>query len=176
MLQYTVKKNILFIFILLLISCKNNKQQLNTIYKLEEITKADQNKLKLLETNKINKNLEIAKFNLLKIEEKKLDSIAFELIYFEYKNYINCVNTLHESTKDIERFRRILITNNNQLKNIKIDCQNLTLNKDDLNKYLTEESMIIKQTSTSIDELLYLIEDAQSQFLALNKQIENIIN
>ena len=50
------------------------------------------------------------------------------------------------------------------------------LNKDDLNKYLTEESVIIKQTSTSIDELLYLIEDAQSQFLALNKQIENIIN
>ena len=42
------------------------------------------------------------------------------------------------------------------------------------NEPLTSEEM--KNPCDGIDELLYLIEDAQSQFLTLNKQIENIIN
>ena len=51
------------------------------------------------------KTLKIAKLNLSKIEEK-LDSIEIRLIYFEYHNYLNCVNKLYENFQNINALKK----------------------------------------------------------------------
>ena len=172
------KRTFIFILIMILFSCNNvkNNQQLKRINKLEKVTELDQNKLQSLAISEIEKKLKIAEFNLLKFERKKLDSTALELIYVEYKNYINCVNTLYESMQSINEFHKILTTNIDQLKNIKVDCQNSALNEEKLDKYLQQEDHVVFETSKSINRLVIEINYEASRFDTLNQQMENIIN
>ena len=167
-----------FLFLILLFSCHNNynNQKSNTISNLEKITIQDYNKLKSLKTNDVENTLEIAKLNLLKIEDKELDSITIELIYFEYRDYLNCINIIYESLKKINNLNSILTNNTNQLKNMKDDYNNSRSKRDDLEKYLLEEIEIVKETSRMVNDVTKKIELETVRFNDLNKKIEEFIN
>ena len=80
-----IKNKFYLLVAILLISCNNyyNFKQISIISDLQSKTEKDQDLLNLLPILDLNNTLKIARLNLSKIEEKKLDSIAIELIYFE---------------------------------------------------------------------------------------------
>ena len=167
-----------FLFLILLSSCYNdyNDQKSKAISSLEKTTMQDYNKLKSLKNNDIESILKIAKLNLLEIEKKEFDSVAIELIYFEYRDYLNCINTIYESLKKIDNLNDIITNNSNQLQNMKDDYNNSRSKRDDLEKYLLEEIEIVKETSRSVNDVTKKIKQETIRFNNLNKQIEEFIN
>ena len=114
------------IIIILFISCYRNynAEKITTVLELEKITKSDVSALQKVNITGVENSLQIAKLNLSKIEEKKLDTIEIRLIYFEYHNYLNCVNKLYENSQKINTLKNTLANNQVQLKNIKSDYKN----------------------------------------------------
>ena len=160
-----IKKNKFYIFLfIILISCNSyyNNKKLDAINQLQKTTTEDYKTLNLLVEDDVENTLKIAKLNLLKIEEKKLDSITMELIYFQYKAYLDCVNKIYEGVQEVNTLNTILTTNSKQLKNIKADYKYSRSKRDDLNKYLLEESNIVAETSVKTQSL---INDLEKQII-----------
>ena len=103
----------LFFLLIILTSCNNyhNRQKMHAITALENKTTDDFYNLTTLMTNDIENVLKIAEFNLSKIEDKKLDSIAMELIYFEYREYLQCVNIIYGASQEIENLKSTIVYN-----------------------------------------------------------------
>ena len=174
-----IKKNRFYIFLfIILISCNSyyNNKKLDAIVQLEKTTTKDYNNLNSLVENDIENTLKIAKLNLLKIEEKELDSITMELIYFQYKAYLDCVNKIYEGSQKVNTLNAILATNSKQLEHIKADYKHSRSKRDDLNQYLLEESNIVAETSVKIKSLINELEKQIIQFDIVNKEIELLIN
>ena len=173
------KKNIQwFIIIILFISCYRhyNSEKTTTVVELEKITKNDISALQELNTIDVENSLKIAKLNLSKIEEKKLDSIEIRLIYFEYHNYLNCVNKLYENFQNINALKKTLTKNQFQLKNIKSDYKNSRERRVDLDKHLLHEKNIVNKTSNKVFNTIKAINEEQIKFDNLNSKIEEILN
>jgi len=166
-----------FIVIILLTSCVQNynNEKINSLLELEQITKTDVQNLELLKKEDVQNILKIAKFNLSQIEEKKLDSMEIELIYFEYRDYLHCINNLHEVMNTIKTLQNTLSVNETQLKNIKYDYANSKERRSDLDKHLLQEKKIVLETSARVFEAINTIKKEKQKFSSLNKKIEEII-
>tara|TARA_B100000700_G_scaffold330049_2_gene454352 strand:+ start:1656 stop:2189 length:534 start_codon:yes stop_codon:yes gene_type:complete len=166
-----------FIVIILLTSCVQNynNEKINSLLELEQITKTDVQNLELLKKEDVQNILKIAKFNLSQIEEKKLDSMEIELIYFEYRDYLHCINNLHEVMNTIKTLQNTLSVNETQLKNIKYDYANSKERRSDLDKHLLQEKKIVLETSARVFEAINTIKKEKKKFSSLNKKIEEII-
>ena len=164
--------------IILFISCYRhyNAEKTTTVLELEKITKNDISALQDLNTIDVDNSLKIAKLNLSKIEEKKLDSIEIRLIYFEYHNYLNCVNKLYENFQNINALKKTLTKNQVQLKNIKSDYKNSRERRGDLDKHLLHEKNIVNETSNKVFNTIKAINEEQIKFDKLNSKIEEILN
>jgi len=174
-----IKKNKFYLLVvILLISCNNyyNIKKINTISDLQSKTHTDHKILNVLPILDLNNTLKIAKLNLSKIEDKKLDSIAIELIYFEYKAYINCVNTVYEGMQEINHLNKVLDTNMQQLNNIKSDYKNSRSKRDDLTPHLIKETKIVNETSVKVKKLVQKLEAQIVQFDTLNSKIESLVS
>ena len=174
-----IKKNIqCFIVIVLLISCYRyyNTEKITTVLELEKITKSDISALQKVNIKDVENSLQIAKLNLSKIEEKKLDTIEIRLIYFEYHNYLNCVNKLYENSQNINALKNTLTKNQVQLKNIKSDYKNSRERRVDLDKHLLHEKSIVNETSNKVLNTIKTINEEQIKFDNLNSKIEEILN
>ncbi len=166
------------IIIILFISCYRNynAEKITTVLELEKITKSDVSALQKVNITGVENSLQIAKLNLSKIEEKKLDTIEIRLIYFEYHNYLNCVNKLYENSQKINTLKNTLANNQVQLKNIKSDYKNSRERRGDLDKHLIYETDIVKETSSKVFNTIKIINEEQSKFDDLNSKIEEILN
>ncbi|MAQ31252.1 MAG: hypothetical protein CMD26_00755 [Flavobacteriales bacterium] len=163
---------------MLFYSCNEryNTENVKNTSILELKTSEDLHNINRLDIKALNNNLKIAKFNLSKIEEMQLDSITIELMYFEYRDYLHCVNNLYESLNEIEKLKTLLNTNITQLANIKKDYKNSRKRRNDLDYYLFEESQIIENTSIKVNQTIYTINYENKRFVHLNKKIEELIN
>tara|TARA_B100001142_G_scaffold329744_1_gene394163 strand:+ start:1741 stop:2232 length:492 start_codon:yes stop_codon:yes gene_type:complete len=163
---------------MLFYSCNEryNTENVKNASILELKTSEDLHNINRLDIKALNNNLKIAKFNLSKIEEMQLDSITIELMYFEYRDYLHCVNNLYESLNEIEKLKTLLNTNITQLANIKKDYKNSRKRRNDLDYYLFEESQIIENTSIKVNQTIYTINYENKRFVHLNKKIEELIN
>ena len=166
------------IIIILFISCYRNynAEKITTVLELEKITKSDVSALQKVNITGVENSLQIAKLNLSKIEEKKLDTIEIRLIYFEYHNYLNCVNKLYENSQKINTLKNTLANNQVQLKNIKSDYKNSRERRVDLDKYLLHEKNIVNETSNKVLNTINTINEEQKKFDNLNSKIEEILN
>ena len=177
MVRIITKNRVFLILLILFISCNNyNTKQLNAISILETKTHKDYNNLKYLKSNDIKNILKIAKLNLSKIENKRLDSIAIELIYLEYREYLDCVNAIYEASKEINQLEKVLNNNLKQLKNMKSDYKNSKVKRNDLDLYLMQEKQIINNASNQVTEILRNMKTERRRFENINKKIEVFIN
>lgn len=168
---------IFFLLIIIFTSCKNqyNNEKLHTISELEQNISRDFYNLNKLNMSEVQNALKIAKLNLAKIEEKKLDSVSIDLIYFEYSEYLSCVNTIYEGAKEIKKMPNLLKHNQSQLQDLKADYTNSKFRRDDLDDYLKQESSIINQTSSKLDLILTQLKREIYTFEEKNKKIEELI-
>ena len=178
MLLIIKKRFLYFAILILVISCQNhhNTKKLNLIQNLEQLILNDKNNLNIVEIKNIENTLKISRFNLSKLERKKLDSISVRLMYFDYREYLDCVNTMYKSVNVIHNLKNELAVNSKQLKNMKNDYKNSKKKRDDLDKYLLEESNYIKQTSEKISATINMLIQQREKFDSLNKKIEAIID
>ena len=170
--------SIFLVNILLFISCQKNPNthKITSINNLEKIALTDENNLKSINIEALQNNIKISKFNLMQLEEKELDSISIELIYFEYRDYLNCVNSMRLMLEKISNLKTEIAFNRNQLQHIKQDYLNSNNIRNDLDTHLIQERYYIKKVSTQIKQVVDLSEDLNEQFDTLNKEIELIIN
>tara|TARA_Y100000994_G_scaffold202080_2_gene172924 strand:+ start:1663 stop:2199 length:537 start_codon:yes stop_codon:yes gene_type:complete len=168
----------LLLFSIILMSCSNsnNREKIMNISKLETITQTDLHNLQEIQLYDIISTLKIAKHNLSKLEKKKMDSINIEIIYFEYKNYLHCVNSIYEANQEIDELNNTLLINLNQLQDLKNDYINSKLKRIDLNNYFFEEMKIVQATSKKVNLTLDAIRKEINQFNYLNKKIEQFVN
>ena len=173
----TLNNRILFFLLIIFVSCKNqyNSEKLHTISELEQKISRDFYSLNELNMNEVQNTLKIAKLNLAKIEEKKLDSVSIDLIYFEYSEYLSCVNTIYEGSKEIKKMPNLLKHNQSQLQDLKADYTNSKFRRDDLDDYLKQEVAIINQTSFKLDLILTELKREIYKFEEKNKKIEELI-
>ena len=153
-----------------------NTENIKNASILELKTSEDLQNINSLDIKALKNNLKIAKFNLSKLEEMQLDSITIELIYFEYRDYLHCVNNLYESLNEIKNLKKLLNTNITQLANIKKDYKNSRKRRNDLDYYLFDESQIVENTSMKVNQIIYTINYENKRFVNLNKTIEELIN
>jgi len=163
---------------MLFYSCNEryNTENIKNASILELKTSEDLQNINSLDIKALKNNLKIAKFNLSKIEEMQLDSITIELMYFEYRDYLHCINNLYESLNEIKNLKKLLSTNITQLANIKKDYKNSLKRRNDLDYYLFDESQIVKNTSEQVNQIIYTINHENKRFVNLNKTIEELIN
>ena len=166
------------LIIMLFLSCNEryNTENIKNASTLELKTSEDLQNINSLDIKALKNNLKIAKFNLSKIEEMQLDSITIELIYFEYRDYLHCVNNLYESLNEIQNLKKLLNTNITQLSNIKKDYKNSQKRRSDLDDYLFDEAQIVENTSIKVNQIIYTINYENKRFVNLNKTIEELIN
>jgi len=117
MINIRLQTSLLLAILIFLISCNKhyNSQKLQTINQLEKVIESDVSHLNSLNMHNIHSVLKIASFNLSKIEEGKMDSIEFEIIYNDYKAYINCINLIYENLLKIDQLHSMVEKNKNQL-------------------------------------------------------------
>ncbi len=172
------KISISFLFIVsVFISCQKsyNETEIEIIDKLEEITLLDKKKINSIDTLELENYIKIAEFNLLKLEEKELDSVSVELIYFEYREYLNYIHKISFILHESKSLQKILILNANQLNNIKLDYMNAKERRYDLDEHLKNEQDFVLETSKKIRNTIIISEEINEKFDSLNKQIELII-
>lgn len=161
---------------ILFISCANpNHNEIERIEKIEKNILRDQKILESINTEYVENLLKLARFNLSKLEEKSLDSISVELIYFEYRDYLNCINDMNEFIPKNRELQQAMNLNIKQLQNIKMDYIQTKQLRLDLNKHLKNEIYIINTTSKAIQELAQSIGNKTVEFDSLNKIMEQVI-
>tara|TARA_B100001113_G_C21090366_1_gene614050 strand:- start:493 stop:1029 length:537 start_codon:yes stop_codon:yes gene_type:complete len=166
-----------YILIILYVACSHsNTSQLKHITTLETDILKDQTYLNSIDINELNNHLKVAELNLLRLENKELDSISVELIYFQYRDYLNCINDIQKCIAKHNLLKKELGINTIQLSNIKLDYQRSNKERSDLDTHLIHETKLIQHTSKSIVELIDKFNNQSEQFDSLNKYIENIIN
>jgi len=166
-----------YIFMILYVACSSsNATQLEHIRILEIDIANDRKHLNSIDIHELNNNIKVAELNLLKLENKKLDSIAVELIYFQYRDYLNCINDIQTCVLENNRLKKELDINTIQLSSIKLDYQSSNKGRLDLDTHLIHETKFIQQTSKSIMALIENCNNQGDQFDSLNKSIENIIH
>ncbi len=176
-MRFIIKFFASYIFMILYVACdSNNATQVEHIIALEIDIKKDQAHLNAIEINKLKNNLKVAELNLLSLENKQLDSVSVELIYFQYRDYLNCINDMQGFIVENELLKKELETNKIQLSNIKLDYQHSRKKRLDLDTHLIHETNLIKQTSKNIMALIEKFHNQSEKFDSLNKSIENIIN
>ena len=177
MRNMAINNRMLFFLLIIFISCKNqyNRKKLNTISELEQTITRDFYNLNELNMNEVQNALKIAKLNLEKIEEKKLDSVSMDLIYFEYSQYLHCVNRIYEGSKEINKITNLLTNNQSQLQDLKADYTNSKFRRDDLDDYLQQEISIINQTSSKLDVTISQLKAETYKFEEKNKKIEELM-
>jgi len=166
------------LFILIICgSCQNkkNKIEIKTIEELEQITLTDINIVENINTNHIKNNIKLGKFNILKLEEKELDSISVEFIYFEYREYLNYINQTTTIMNSLNNLKNTLVINQNQLNTLKLDYSQSKNRRDDLDEYLKNEKIFVQKTSQEIKKNNNILAQLNSEFDSLNKKIELII-
>ncbi len=170
--------NYLIILALLIhFSCSNfNSSSLKELSELEYKIRLDKKKISHLKTFQTKKNLQLAKNNFLLLESMSLDSIAFELIYFKYKDYLSCVNNIYNYVEKIEKLNEELKINEVQLSNLIKEYQSSRGPRLDLNSYVENEKKLIESTSEKINELNINLKQEILRFDSLNLSIEKIIN
>ena len=162
---------------MLYVACSpSNATQIEHIIILETDIANDRTHLNSIDINKLNNNLKIAELNLLKLEHKQLDSVSVELIYFQYRDYLNCINNIQTCIEENNRLKKELEINTIQLSNIKLDYQISNKERLDLDTHLIHETKFVQETSKSIMALIEKMNNQSEQFDSLNKNIENIIN
>tara|TARA_B100000963_G_C22623689_1_gene671248 strand:+ start:1678 stop:2208 length:531 start_codon:yes stop_codon:yes gene_type:complete len=170
-------KYIIILNLLIHFSCSNfNSSGLKELSKLEYKISLDKKKISHLKTFQIKKNLQLAKNNFLLLESMSLDSIAFELIYFKYKDYLSCVNNIYDYDEIIEILNEELKINEVQLSNLIKEHQSSRFPRLDLNSYVENEKKLIESTSEKINELHVNLKHEILRFDSLNLSIEKIIN
>ena len=178
--MYSLFKNaiICFCIIFCVTSCQieRNENQIQLIYELEKVTISDKGKLQSLDIKKLESYTKIAKFNLLQLENKKLDSINIQLMYFEYIEYLQAVNQIVLTVEKIEALQQALALNEKQVNNIKKDYLGSSKRRVDLDQYLENEKNIIDATSKEVTKIYKIAVNLNEQFDTLNKNIELIIN
>ena len=162
---------------ILYVACSSsNSTQIEHIRILETDIANDLTHLNSIDINKLNNNLKVAELNLIRLEHKQLDSISVELIYFQYRDYLSCINNMQSCILENNRLKKELETNTIQLSNIKLDYQSSNKERVDLDTHLIHETKFVQQTSKSIMALIEKMNNQFEQFDSLNKNIENIIN
>ena len=167
---------ILFILIICN-SCQNkqNKIKIQTIEELEEITLSEINNLKNININEIKNNIKLGNFNILQLEAKGLDSISVELIYFEFRHYLNYINKTTTMMHSINDLKNTLQLNHQQLNKLKLDYTHSRDRRDDLDSHLKNEAILVETTSKKIEKITDLLTELNVEFDSLNKKIELII-
>ena len=169
-------KYILFLLFLVLYTCQNPfSEQIQIIDDLEISTVNNISKLETINLAIVEQNLKIAKTNLLQLEDKNLDTLSFELIYFEYRKYLNCVNILQDSFEKVKQFEKQNNFNQEQLSKLKLDYKNSNIIRTDLDHYLQKERAFIKKTNKEIDEFVEGVHRNELLFDSLNLIIETTI-
>ena len=166
------------LFILIICSsCQNkkNKIEIETIEELEQITLTDINILKSINTNHIKNNIKLSKLNVLKLEEKELDSISVEFIYFEYREYLNYINQTTTIINSLNNLKNTLAINQKQLNTLKLDYSQSKNRRYDLDEYLKNEKIFVQTTSQEINKINNILTQLNAKFDTLNKKIELII-
>ena len=173
-----LKISISYLFIFsVFISCKKNynEVEIEIINNLEEITVLDETKLSSINTLNLENYIKIAEFNLLKLEERELDSVSAELIYFEYREYLNYIHKISFILNESESLQKILTLNTNQLNNLKLDYLYANERRHDLDEHLKNEQNFVAETSKKIQKTIVILNEINEKFDSLNKQIELII-
>lgn len=166
------------LYILIICSaCQNqeNKIEIKTIEELEQITLSDINTLQNINTNHIKNNIQLGELNILKLEEKELDSISVELIYFEYREYLNYINQTTTIINSINSLKNTLTTNQDQLNALKLDYSQSKNRRNDLDEHLKNEKIFVQTTSQEIKKINSILSQLNAKFDTLNKKIELII-
>tara|TARA_B110000438_G_C15371499_1_gene460739 strand:+ start:29 stop:553 length:525 start_codon:yes stop_codon:yes gene_type:complete len=163
------------ILVLVISSCVQHREELNVINTLQYINKEHIVSINNLETESVESALLLANLNLLALEGMKLDSVSFNLIYLDYKLYLNCINNIYSSMQVVKNIKQELSENTNQLENLKSDYMNSNYVRKDLDRYLESEIEYIENTSKHIVETINIIKLEILNFYSLNKSIENII-
>ena len=170
-------KYIPFLLFLVLHACQNPfSKQIQIINDLEVSTVNNVSKLETINLTIVEQNLKIAKTNLLQLEDKNLDTLSFELIYFEYRKYLNCVNILQDSFEKVKQFKKQNTFNQEQLSNLKLDYKNSNIIRTDLDHYLQKERAFIKKTNKEIDKFVQEIHRNKLLFDSVNQIIETTIH
>ena len=176
-MRFIIMLSASYLFIISYVACSSsNAEQIEQIIMLETNTKNDITNLSSIDINELNNNLKVAELNLLKLENKQLDSISIELIYFQYRDYLNCISSIRTCIKENNRLKKELETNRIQLSNLKLDYQSSQKKRLDLDKHLMHETKFAQQTSKSIINLIKKMKDQIEQFDILNNNIEAVIN
>ena len=158
-------------------SCQNqkNKIEIKTIEKLEQITLKDVSDLENININHIQNNIDLGKLNILELEGKELDSISVELIYFEYREYLNYINQTTAIINSINNLKHTLTINQKQLNTLKLDYKKSKNKRHDLDEYLKNEKIFVKTTSKEVKNINTILPQLNAKFDTLNAKIELII-
>ena len=158
-------------------SCQKqkNKIEIKTIQELEQITLTDINTLENINTNQIKNNIKLGELNILQLEEKELDSISVDLIYFEYRAYLNYINQTTRIINSINNLKNTLMINQKQLNALKLDYMQSKNRRDDLDEYLKNEEKFVQTTSQEIKKINSILSELNPKFDTLNQKIELII-
>ena len=177
MINIRLQTSLLLAILMFQISCNKhyNSKKIQTINQLEKVIESDVSHLNSLNMHNIHSVLKIASFNLSKIEDGKMDSIEFEIIYNDYKAYINCINLIYENLLKIDHLHSMVEKNKNQLQKIKNDYMLSKAKRNDLDQYLIEEFKIIHQSSKHINHTINTIRKEKDAFFQLNTKMEKII-
>ena len=169
--------HLIILALLIHFSCSNfNSSSLKELSELEYKIRLDKKKISQFKTLQTKKKLQLAKNNFLLLESMSLDSIAFELIYFKYKDYLSCVNNIYSYVEIIEKLNEELKINEVQLSNLIKEHQSSRGPRLDLNSYVENEKKLIESTSKKINELNINLKHEILRFDSLNLSIEKIIN
>jgi len=166
-------KNIFVLIATCILSCqqKNNLKQINIISSLEEMMlEIDEKKF-----NQLEERINISQHTLSKLEKQGLDSITAELMYFEYREYLKNVNEILQIYSTIDNLNNQTLINRKQISNLKLDYQNSTKRREDLDLYLNIEEEITNNTIIEIKKINTQMPIIIDVFDSLNYEIESLI-
>lgn len=164
------------LLVIILSSCVNTKKEIKKIQELESIITEHRHSINNLEIGSLETILNLAQLNILELEQMRLDSLSFELIYLDYKLYLNLIHDINKSIQLMENIHKDITINTNQLENLKYDCLNSNYRIKKFEEYLNNESKYIQNTSNQIKAIVNKIKLEIEDFYSLNKKIEKIIN
>jgi hypothetical protein len=163
------------ILVLTISSCVQHRNEVHVINTLQNINETNVRSINNLEIDIIESTLSLANLNLLELENMNLDSVSFNLIYLDYKLYLNCINNIYNSMQLVKEIKKELYNNTNQLGHLKDDYTHSNYRRKDLDRYLDDEKKYIENTSQDIVETINIIKLEIENFNSLNKSIEKII-